>query len=51
VQRVSARSKKIKKLGEEFDTSDWNKGRGTRTSKATNSSKKNLADKKRGLIN
>jgi len=48
VQRVSARSKKIKKLGEEFDTSDWNKGRGTRTSKATNSSKKNLADKKRG---
>lgn len=25
-QRISSRSKKIKKLGEEFDTSDWKKG-------------------------
>jgi len=48
VQRISARSKKIKKLGDEYDTSDWRKGRSTRNGRVINAPKKNLAEKKRG---
>jgi len=48
VQRISSRSKKIKKLGEEYDTSDWRKGRATRNTRTINNTKKNLAEKRRG---
>ena len=41
IQRISSRSRKIKKLGEEFDTSDWRKGRMTQNGKTILASKKN----------
>jgi len=48
IQRISSRSKKIKKLGEEFDTSDWRKGRTSRNGKALTSKKNSAAKKTKG---
>jgi jumonji domain-containing protein 2 len=48
IQRISNRSKKIKKLGEEFDTSDWRKGRTTRNGRAITSKKTPNTKKSQG---
>lgn len=42
--RMSNRSKKIKKLGEEYDTSDWKRIGGTRTSNTTTTKKQRQAE-------